>query len=128
MDIGKTFGIDKDAAENGKWFDLEDGGSVRVAKLGCLAFKTEVQRLQKPFLAILNSSMDSSEILDKITTDAMAKTILLDWKDITMDGETLPYSTDKAKELLREYPDFREIVSALSAERRHFQPKDIVEK
>ncbi len=128
MDISKSFGTDKEAAENGKWFDLENGGRVKVAKLGCLAFKAEVQRLQKPFLAILNSSMDSSAVIDKITTKAMAKTILLDWSDISMDGADLPYSVEKAKELLRDYPDFREVISALSAERRHFQPKDIVEK
>jgi len=128
MDIKKSFGSDKDLAENGKWFDLEDGGRVKVAKLGCPAFKAEVQRLQKPHLAILNSTMDSSDIIDRITIRAMSKAILVDWSDINMDGEEVVYSTDTCFLLLSEYPDFREMIASLSTERRHYSLSDITEK
>lgn len=128
MDLKQSFGIDKRDAESGKWFDLEDGGRVRVAKLGCLRFKAEVQRLQKPHLAVLQSSMDSSELLDKITVVAMSRTILVDWDNINLDGEAVEYSSAKAEEMMLMFPDFREIVSALSIERRNFMPEELAEK
>ncbi len=128
MDLQKSFGVDKDAAENGKWFDMEDGGSVRVAKLGCPKYRAEVQRLSKPHLALLQSSMDSSEIMDKITITAMSRTVLLDWKNINLNGEPVEYSSLKAQELLEQFPDFREVVSAFSVDRGGFKPADIAEK
>lgn len=128
MDLSKSFGVDKRSAEEGKWFDLENGGRVKVAKLGCPAFKAEVQRLQKPHLAVLQSSMDSTELLDKITITAMSRTVLVDWDNISMDGESLEYSSEKAKEIMTLFPDFREVISSLSIERRNFMPEELAGK
>ncbi len=120
MDLSKSFGQDKQAAEGGKWFDLEHGGRAKVAKMGCPAFKTEVQRLQKPHLAVLRSGLDNTELIDKITVIAMAKTILTGWDGINLDGEPLAYTQENAEKILKDFPDFREVISALSAERRNF--------
>ncbi len=128
MDLQKSFGVDKEAAENGRWFRLEDGGSVRVARMTSPAYRAEIVRLSKPHLAILNSSMDTTELLDEITIAAMSRKILLDWKDINLDGKAIVYSSDKALEIMTLFPDFREVVSALSVERRNFVPKDVAEK
>ncbi len=128
MDMNKSFGVDKNAAEDGKWFDLENGGRVKVAKLSCLAFKTEVVKLQKPHLALLQSSMDSTKILNDITITAMSRTILLDWSDINMDGEPFEFSVDNAKQLLTDFPDFTEVISSLATERRNFMPEDLAGK
>ena len=128
MDMNKSFGVDKASAEEGKWFDLEMGGKVKVSKLSCLAFKTEVVRLQKPHLALLQSTMDSSEILNDITITAMSRTILLDWSDINLDGEPLEHSVDNAKMLMTEYPDFTEVISGLATDRRNFMPTELAGK
>lgn len=126
MDLVKTFGVDKKAAEGGKWFPLAEDGSVKVARLNNAAFKAEAVRLQKPHLAQLRvSRVDNVELLDRITIEATAKTILVDWKDITMNGEVVPYSVEKAIELLTDYPDFREAISLLAVERENFTPEDI---
>lgn len=126
MDLVKTFGVDRKAAECGKWFPLAEDGSVKVARLNNAAFKAEAVRLQKPHLAQLRvSRVDNVELLDRITIAATAKTILLDWKDITINGEVVPYSVEKAIELLTDYPDFREAISLLAVERENFTPEDI---
>ncbi len=128
MDMKKSFGVNKDAAENGKWFDLEHGGRAKIAKLGNIAFIAEVQRLSKPHAALLRSGMDTSDIMDKITTAAMAKTILLDWDGINVDGESIAYSTENAEKLLTEYRAFRETISEFSVERKNFAPEEVAEK
>lgn len=128
MDLKKIFGVDKEAAEKGKWFPLAEEGMVKVARLNNTAFKAESVRLQKPHMHVLRSSkLDNTELLDDITRRATAKTILLDWKGITIDGVDIPYSVEKAYELLKEFPDFQEAISVLAVDRDNFSPEDIDE-
>ncbi len=128
MDMNKSFGVDKKSSEDGKWFNLEHGGRAQVARMGCPKYKASVQRLQRPNSALLRSTLDTSEVLDNIVVEAMAETILLDWEGITVDGEVVEHSKDNAMMLLREYPDFREAISAISVERKNFMPEDIAGK
>ena len=128
MDMNKSFGEDKKSAEEGKWFDLEHGGRALVSKLGNPKFQAEVQRLSKPHMALLRSTMDTTELLNKITTDAMSTTILLDFEGVTLDGEPVDYSKETSKMLLTDFPAFRETISAISADRRNFSPEDLAGK
>lgn len=126
MDFKKQFAVDKEAAEKGKWFPLADEGQVRVARLGNAAFKAEVLRLKKPHTHALRHGGGQAivDLLNDITCKAMARTILVDWANIKMDGVDIPYSQEKAYELLRDYPDFQETISVLAVERDNFSPED----
>jgi len=127
MDFKKAYAVDSDAAEEGKWLVTREGFDVKVAKLGNAKFKAEVQRLQKPHLAVLRSSSDSSKLVNSITIKAMARTILLDWK-AESDGVTIEYTPELGEEYMTKYTDFKEDVSALSTSRSNFKPSDISEK
>lgn len=127
MDIDKAYAQDKNAAEKGKWLVTREGFDVKVAKLGNPAFIAEVTRLQKPFAALLNSSVDTSDIIKDITTKAMAKTILLDWK-AESGGKAIPYTKELGEQYMTKYSDFREDVSDLSASRINFKPGDVTGK
>jgi hypothetical protein len=52
----------------------------------------------------------SDELATKISIEAMARTILLDWDGIAHDGRELPYSVEAAISVLTDVPEFREIV------------------
>ena len=127
MDFKKAYAVDDSAAEEGKWLVTREGFDVKVAKLGNTKFNNEVRRLQKPHLAVLRSSADSSKLLDKITIAAMAKTILLDWK-AESDGQPISYTTELGEQYMTEYPDFKEDISALAASRSNFKPEEVAEK
>jgi len=127
MDINKAYAVDEAAAEDGKWMVTKEGFDVKVAKLGNPKFVAEVSRLQKPHLAVLRSSADSSVLVDRITVTAMARTILLDWK-AESNGEDVPYTSELGEEYLTKYPDFKEDVSSLSSIRSNFKPEDVSEK
>ena len=128
MDMNKSFGEDKKLAEEGRWFDLEDGGRALVAKLGNPKFKAEVQRLSKPHMALLRSTMDTTELLGKITVDAMSTTILLAFDGVSIDGEKVENTAENRKMLLTEYPAFREVISVISTERNNFSPEELAGK
>ena len=128
MDMNKSFGEDKKLAEEGKWFDMEDGGRALVAKLGNPKFQAEVQRLSKPHMALLRSTMDTTELLGRITVEGMAKTILLDFEKISLDGEPVESTFESRLMLLTDYPAFRETISVIAADRRNFSPEELAGK
>lgn len=125
MDLMKAYAVDKTAAEEGKWLVTSEGVEVKVAKLGNPAFTAEVTRLQKPHLALLRSnSPEAVKMNKKITIEAMAKTILIDWK-VESDGEPVLYTTEVGVDALTELHEFYGDVSDLSASRANFKPEDI---
>jgi len=128
MDLKKSFGVNSEQVENGKWFDLEDGGAVKVAKYGNSKWLAELVRLRKPHLATIRTGALSDEVTTEITVKAMAKGILLDWKNISIDGEEFHYSRENAEKILLEYPEFREAIAQIASERKSFALEDIAEK
>jgi hypothetical protein len=128
MDIKKAFGIDKDGANNGKWFDMPEGARVKVAKLGNPRFVAEVQRLQKPHITLLRSNLDTSDLVNEITIKAMARTIVLDWEGFELDGEEFPYSVENAENLLENFQPFKEFVSKISADDASYPLVDLAKK
>lgn len=124
MDLRKIYSIDKEAAETGKWFKLSSKTGVKVAKLGNPAFVAEVARQQKPHISVLRSTkIDHTDLINEITVQAMARTILLDWYGIYEDGVEVKYSIEKAEEYLTDLEEFKEAVSQLAVEANNFRPE-----
>jgi len=128
MSLASRYTIDGEAAENGKWMVTQEGVEVKVAKLGNKNFKRVLSRLQKPYLAILRSSKGDSELSSRLTTEAMAKTILLDWKETDEKGNPIPYTWKAGYDAFMKYEEFLDDVSDLAASRNNFRPEEIAEK
>ncbi len=126
MDFNKAYGQDDKAAKNGKWLVTKQGFDVKVAKLNNPNFRIEVVKLQKPHLPLLRSAVDSSELENEITVEAMAKTILKDWK-AEDNGVDVPYTWELGKQYMLASDDFKEDVSVLAVDRTNFK-EDIAEK
>lgn len=122
MKLDKLYAVDEDSFENGKWLVTLNGLDVKVRSMNHPDFKKRIVELQKPYLAILTSKVDSTELLEKITIRAMAEKILLDWKDEE------EYSVEKGIEYLTKYQEFNEDVSVLCSNMDNFRPEIIAEK
>lgn len=127
MDFDKLYAVDTKAADEGKWLYTKSGFHVKVAKLGNPNFVAEVTRLQKPHLALLRSPVNTDELLNKIVTEAMSKTILLDW-EASSGGESIEYTPELGEQYMTKSSDFKEDVSELSASRDNFRPEEVAEK
>lgn len=125
--LSDKYAVDKDAAENGKWFTTESGMRVKVAKLGNPNYKAEIMRLQKPVLEQLRRG-DVDSLSNEITKKAMSKFILMDWENEDENGAPIAYTSKLGLEALTEYEDFLEDISTLSCVRRNFSPEDIGKK
>lgn len=121
MDIGKTYGVNATLELEGVWSDIGDGASVKVARARNKEFTAEIRRLTKPHRLAMRKGALPDDMMEKFAIQAMAKTILLDWKGHTLAGKPLEYSTANAIEMLTKYKDYRETILELSEELSLYQ-------
>ena len=122
-----SFQTDARAELEGVWCELGEGCSLLVARAGNAAHEEMVARLERQMRP--QSMAADAELPTKVRTEiaikAMAATLLLDWRGLLDDnGREIPYSKEKAEELLRTARDFRNLVSSLAMERRRFQNEE----
>jgi hypothetical protein len=110
--IKGSYGIDLKKEVEGQWFPLSmiDGVEVKVARAGNPNYKKALRRLMKPYAKSIHRGKDlAPEVEERIQTDLLVETILLDWKGMPGEnGKTVPYSQDLAKMLLND-PELKEL-------------------
>lgn len=113
MDIFKAYAVDETKEETGTWMEIGDAGFL-IARAGNRKYikllSKEVERNQK---ALDCKDKAADELSDKIMVDVIARTILLDWKNVQYQDKALEYSVDNAKMLLA-HKDFRREVMRLA--------------
>ena len=122
MDFLKRFAVDRERAEDGVWVDLGDGLEVCIARFGSARYKSAMARAFTPHVGHEDLS---DEDANKITAEAMADGMLLDWRGLSIGGQEIPYSRDAAFLLLSEYDEFRERVHRESRNRDRYAPEDL---
>lgn len=129
-DLFERYAVDLDAEVEGVW---------RTTK----GFRIKVARINNPKAIEYYENMDPSvrdkhdngelpeEEARQISADILAKTILMDWDESTMeiDGEKIPYSQEKAKELLSDprLKDFAQDIWNISSDGENFRRRRLEE-
>ena len=123
MKLNEAFGTDKELEDDGKWFDIGDGASVRVARFGNDAHRKLLLRLREPYKALLLRGGEiPDDVNESIIVESMAQTILLDWKGmLDQDGNELKYDVEAGRTAFNLYKDFLELVSQLSLNATNFR-------
>lgn len=113
MSIYSMFGTDKALEERGVWLELDGEVSFLIARIGhtgC-AYNRLIRAKFKPHRRRIENDTLDDEVVRKIQAEVFAKTALLDWKGVTdKDGNKLPFSKEKAEELLLELPELADIL------------------
>lgn len=123
-----AFRTDENLEVEGVWVDLGDGGKVKVARLGNPQHRKVSQALGRPHQAQIRAGRLKPEVAEKLGIQATAQAILLDWEGIEDDdGKLIPYSQEKALELLTELKDFRDTVLEIAGEMETFRAQEIEE-
>src|SRR6185436_7183230 len=125
MDISK-FQTSKSAEEEGIWVDVDGNGTkVKVARINNARYKKYFQKITKPYKRQIRNGTLAEELAEKLLVDALANTILLDWKGFTKEGADFPYSVDNARSFLQESADFRDFVSDAANEMENFRGEEL---
>jgi hypothetical protein len=121
MDLKKTFGFDREKADGGVWVDIGQDAHIKIAKFGTNKYQLAAMRHTRKYQAQIRAGRPDPESLADITANILADSVLLDWRGITEDDASLPYSRANAYRLLRDYPDFRAMVEQYANDMSLFQ-------
>lgn len=110
MDMFKEFAVDERLINEGVWHVIVAGKTFPVleAEIGerCAILVASMDKpdyaktLQRKAKAARMLGDLTEEIQLKITNQALAEVIFLDWRNWEIDGKPVPYSKDKAVEFL----------------------------
>lgn len=105
MDLRKNFDTEKDLIKEGIWIDF-NGGRFLVAYAGNLNPKWVkiAERVYKPHRYAVDHDILSEELAEELNAQIFVEAVLLDWQNVELDGEKLPYSRENAKRVLKEFP------------------------
>lgn len=100
MDLS-TLKIDTEGkAVEGVWFDYGEGCRLLIARLGNRKFADYHRRLLKRHQHLVDTGRMPLDLSRKLFAESCANTVLLGWEGITEGPDELPYSVEKAQEIL----------------------------
>ena len=66
-----------------------------------------------------------NELAEDILCEVYAKTIVLDWKGMVEGDTEIKYSQDECYRILKEYPDFRDVIAEEAQNMANFIDEEI---
>lgn len=124
MDLNK-FRTSKELEVKGVDVPVSEDCTLRIARMNNTAYKTYFNELIEPYRMQIRTGTMSEEIADAILIKSVAKTILLGWEGLKLDGRDIPYSFDNAVKALTEYKDFRDMVVSIAQDMDLFREKEM---
>jgi hypothetical protein len=126
--------VDEDVSKKGVWVDFYQGSKLLVASTSSGAYKAKLAKLARANKLILDdSNPDNFEAIQKITCEALATTVLLDWKGIhwpNADGtvqHNVRYSPALGMQALLKVDKLRDFVAEEAARAQNFKKETITE-
>jgi len=117
FDFSRSFDTNKDLESNGAWDSLYMDGQelkVKVARKNNPHYKKMLRdAMTRNKRKLERETQDAVDLFERIMVKVMAKTILLDWGELIINGEAAEYSIANA-ELVLSNEDFRKEIDAIS--------------
>ena len=112
MDLYSTFAVDEARMSTGVWRILEpttdfpveeseigDRCAVLVASMDNPKYRKTIEQKMKPHVMRRGIEI-KPEIRERITAEALAEVVILDWRNFEIAGKQVPYSHEKVVEFL----------------------------
>jgi len=128
MDLGKIK-LDLDKTTNGIWEDLDGETSVLIARMYNPKFNKRFQELTENYQSGARKRSITPEKAMEILTTCLAETILIGWKGLKLNGQEVPYSVEKAKEILADpqLSTFRQMITEIADNESKYREEEIID-
>ena len=105
----------------------EDGASIKLARVGNPKYRELMQTRLKPFRRAMRAGTLPDDTLERVTTEVLADAVVLDWRNLLLDGEKIPYSRDATIRLLSDpdLRDFRDFIVEAASDIAHYREQDL---
>ena len=123
------FDINKSTAEQeteGVWADF-NGGRFKIAHTNNMVFQREMTRLQAPYRKRIDKGTLDPKIQLEVMCKAMAKGLVLDWKNVGAEGEEIPYDQDTAYAVLLNNSELREFIQDFALDLENYREEEVEE-
>jgi hypothetical protein len=98
--------VDSSLETEGVWVPFALDIEFKLARAGTAAFNQYARRISKPHRALIdNPRVDTAEIEESIVLKALAQHVVKDWRNLEDDDGPIPFSKEKAQELLEQHRD-----------------------
>lgn len=115
---------DAEREVEGVWHPLPGEGEIKVARHGNDRFNKLLRQLAKKHKLTLEAEDDLSfKVSEDLMIEVYAHTVLLDWRNITIDGTPTDYTPEIGMQALR-VKDFRERVEQLARDAESYRVKN----
>lgn len=128
MKIAAKYATDETLETEGVWVEIGERARILVARAGNPKHEKLVRELRKPHERRFRDGKLPDDLATKLAVEAIARTILLGWEGLEDEnGEPMPYSVEKARELLTELKDFRTEVAEIATEAEMYRKESLTE-
>ena len=124
FDLADEFDSDPDREKDGVWEDLGNNARVLVASTESPRYREAFANIGRATRRRIDRGVLSDDEDAALMSGILAKTILLDWENLSVKGETIPYSTENAMKYLRDFPKFRRYITELASEEARFRHEE----
>jgi hypothetical protein len=130
MELGK---LKTDAEKTrGTWVKMDATCQLKLTYTNTTEFKKARADRLKPYRNVIMKTKDFDSIppgeQESITVGLLVDFVVLDWKGLTLKGANVPYSKEKAREILKEFPEFREMVEEAASDISNFREEETKEE
>lgn len=126
MDIS-NFDVSDSLSIEGQWVPIGRNARLKIARMNNERYRKYIKTKTKPYQSAIRAGTVDDELMIEIVVQAMARTILLDWEGLTENKAPIPYTVEKAEELLRNKEPFRELVASLANDQQLFQEEEVAD-
>jgi len=119
-----TFQSDPELEEKGVWRPIGNGAEALIARVGNKKFRSLIRRKLKSNRAIIEQEDDlAEEVSEEVMIEVYAHTVLLDLKNVSIDGKPLDRYTPELGIKLLKMRDFRDRIKSYAEDAEAFRIK-----
>lgn len=130
MDLKKKYGTDPALEQDG--VDLHLGGDayITVARAGGAnaRYEREVQRTLRPHARKMQAGTLSEDDAREMLQRVYAKTVVLGWRGVQIDGADLPFSEANCLRLFKDVPEVWSIVQDEATRLGNYQAQEVEDR
>jgi hypothetical protein len=119
MEINRLLG-DKEQQESGTWVTHETGAEFKIVYSESKVPRDYVAKRMSKARMKSRKAFVSGEVMAEITLDLLVDHIVLDWKNITNNGEPYEYSKEHCRWLLENSPILRDFIAIEAQDAENF--------
>lgn len=124
FNLNSTF-TDSNLERTGVWADYYGGSRLKIASKESPEYKAYLAKLAQRNRVKIGTKDPTPEqmvLLRQVMSDAMAKHLLLDWENISLNGEdAVPYSFETGKMVLLNSNELYEFVDSVADDNSQFR-------